>query len=104
MNGIITGIVRLEHGLPPSTSQYSLVIEATDGGGLTSYTNTVVRISITDPSSRQPEFSQSFYLFSVAEDADRMTLVGVVEATTSEGLSQIQCLFHLLQIYSNYII
>jgi protocadherin-16/23 len=72
--------------LSTRTSPYHrLNISATDGGGLRSSQDAEVFLSVTDSAQRPPIFERSRYTFAVKEDVGKNTIVGSVNATSSDS-------------------
>jgi protocadherin-16/23 len=63
---------------------HRLNITATDGGGLRSHQDAEVFLSITDSAQRPPVFERSRYTFEVKENVLKNSVVGAVNATSSE--------------------
>lgn len=63
---------------------YKLNISATDGGGLKSFDDAEVYISIIDSSHRPPVFEKSRYNYYVKEDVQPGTVVGSVTASSMD--------------------
>ena len=63
--------------------QYSVIIKATDGAGLSDATTSTVSLSITltDVNDNFPQFSSAMFVFSVKENVTLGTSVGTVTAT-----------------------
>ena len=66
-----------------SDSTFDLVVQARDGGGLTSTSNSIVQVTVADPSQARPTFTEQLYEFSVNEDEAENSPVGTVEAQLS---------------------
>jgi protocadherin-16/23 len=64
---------------------HRLNISATDGGGLRSFQDAEVFLSVADSAQRPPMFERSRYTFSVKEDVGKNTLVGSVNATSGDS-------------------
>jgi len=80
--------------LSSRTSPYHrLNITATDGGGLRSVQDAEVFLSVTDSAQRPPIFERSRYTFAVKEDVAKNSIVGSVNATSSDSGECISVLF-----------
>ena len=80
-----TGVITVAGSLDyETTASYTLTVQADDGnGGLATAT---VNISLTEvDENAPPEFGDTTYSFSVAEDADVGAAVGSVSATDADG-------------------
>lgn len=64
---------------------HRLNITATDGGGLRSFQDAEVFLSVTDSAQRPPIFERSRYTFAVKEDVGQNSIVGSVNATKSDS-------------------
>lgn len=64
---------------------HRLNITATDGGGLRSFQDAEVFLSVTDSAQRPPIFERSRYTFAVKEDVGKNSIVGSVNATSSDS-------------------
>ncbi|XP_069675157.1 protein dachsous-like isoform X2 [Periplaneta americana] len=94
------GLFRIDHNtgeifvtrpslLSTRTSPYHrLNISATDGGGLRSFQDAEVFLSVTDSAQRPPIFERPRYTFAVKEDVGKNTIVGSVKATSSDSGSR----------------
>lgn len=72
--------------LSTRTSPYHrLNISATDGGGLRSFQDAEVFLSVTDSAQRPPMFERSRYTFAVKEDVGKNAIVGSVNATNIDS-------------------
>lgn len=90
--GIVAGNINQDFGINPHSgliflnnkldreevSQYHLLVQARDSGGLTSTRG--LRINVLDTNDENPVFSQQSYEFSVSENAPLNSLVGHVQA------------------------
>nr|XP_055052859.1 protocadherin-16 [Misgurnus anguillicaudatus] len=84
-----TGVISLSRALHgKANSVITMLISAQDGGGLTAPANARVNISIVAGLVAPPVFEQAQYFFVVAEDALRGTQVGIVRASTKNGVSK----------------
>ncbi|XP_026137609.1 protocadherin-16-like [Carassius auratus] len=84
-----TGVISLSRALHgKANSVITMVVSAQDGGGLTAPVNARVNISIVAGLVAPPVFEQAQYFFMVSEDALRGTKVGVVRASTKNGVSK----------------
>uniref|UniRef100_A0A673NB94 Protocadherin-16 n=1 Tax=Sinocyclocheilus rhinocerous TaxID=307959 RepID=A0A673NB94_9TELE len=84
-----TGVISLSRALHgKANSVITMVVSAQDGGGLTAPVNARVNISIVAGLVAPPVFEQAQYFFVVSEDALRGTQVGVVRASTKNGVSK----------------
>ncbi|XP_056330520.1 protocadherin-16 [Danio aesculapii] len=82
-----TGVISLSRALHgKANSVITMVVSAQDGGGLTAPVNARVNISIVAGLVAPPVFEQAQYYFVVSEDALRGTQVGVVRASTKNGV------------------
>jgi protocadherin-16/23 len=64
---------------------HRLNITATDGGGLRSFQDAEVFLSVTDSAQSPPVFERSRYTFEVKEDVRKNSIVGSVNATSSDS-------------------
>lgn len=64
---------------------HKLNVSATDGGGLKTFQNAEVFISVIDSKHRPPIFEKSRYNYYVKEDAAHGNIVGSVLATSSDS-------------------
>lgn len=69
-----------------ANSVIPIVISAQDGGGLVSFTNARVNISVVAGLVAPPVFEHAQYYFSVPEDVLRGTVVGIVQASVKTGM------------------
>ncbi|XP_043115735.1 protocadherin-16 [Puntigrus tetrazona] len=84
-----TGVISLSRALHgKANSVITMVVSAQDGGGLAAPVNARVNISIVAGLVAPPVFEQAQYFFVVSEDALRGTQVGVVRASTKNGVSK----------------
>ncbi|XP_051534406.1 protocadherin-16 [Myxocyprinus asiaticus] len=84
-----TGVISLSRALHgKANSVIAMVVSAQDGGGLTAPVNARVNISIVTGLVAPPVFEQDQYFFVVSEDALRGTQVGMVRASTKNGVSK----------------
>lgn len=68
-----------------SQPYHTLNVSATDGGGLKTFQNAEVFISVIDSKHRPPIFEKSRYNYYVKEDAVHGNVVGSVLATSSDS-------------------
>ncbi|TRY65999.1 hypothetical protein DNTS_003779, partial [Danionella cerebrum] len=84
-----TGVISLSRALHgKANSVITMVVSAQDGGGLTATVNARVNISIVAGLVAPPVFEQAQYYFAVSEDALRGTQVGIVRASSKNGVSK----------------
>ncbi|XP_051962537.1 protocadherin-16 [Xyrauchen texanus] len=84
-----TGVISLSRALHgKANSVIAMVVSAQDAGGLTAPVNARVNISIVAGLVAPPVFEQAQYFFVVSEDALRGTQVGIVRASTKNGVSK----------------
>lgn len=69
-----------------ANSVIPMVISAQDGGGLVSFTNARVNISVVAGLVAPPVFEDAQYYFSVPEDVLRGTVVGIIQASVKTGM------------------
>lgn len=69
-----------------ANSVIPMIISAQDGGGLVSFTNARVNISVVAGLVAPPVFEHTQYYFSVPEDVLRGTVVGIVRASVKTGM------------------
>ncbi|BFZ24031.1 hypothetical protein BsWGS_27070 [Bradybaena similaris] len=85
-----TGAVSLTKPLPESEGVYSLRVQATDGGGMTSSDVAVVTVSVISGAVQPPVFVSSMFNLSVSEDAELGHVVGQVQARLGHIVGQVQ--------------
>ncbi|KAG7243059.1 hypothetical protein INR49_016434, partial [Caranx melampygus] len=84
-----TGVISLSRSVyGKANSVIPMVISAQDGGGLVALVNARVNISVVAGLVAPPVFEQTQYYFTVAEDALRGTVVGIVQASSKTGTSK----------------
>ncbi|XP_030634016.1 protocadherin-16 [Chanos chanos] len=84
-----TGVISLSRSLHgKANSVISMVISAQDGGGLSAPVNATVNISVVAGLMAAPVFEQMQYYFTVSEDALQGTQVGIVRASSKNGVSK----------------
>lgn len=69
-----------------ANSVIPMVISAQDGGGLASFTNARVNISVVAGLVAPPVFEHAQYYFSVPEDVLRGTVIGIIQASLKTGM------------------
>ena len=86
----MSGIIRVDDDLDrESVPSYHLVVKAQDQGNPPLSSTVDVFINLLDENDCTPEFNQSTYDFSVAENSTRGTIVGRLNATDCDiGLNQ----------------
>ncbi|XP_071352960.1 protocadherin-16-like [Trachinotus anak] len=84
-----TGVISLSRSVyGKANSVIPMVISAQDGGGLVALVNARVNISVVAGLVAPPVFEQTQYYFTVAEDALRGTIIGIVQASSKTGTSR----------------
>ncbi|KAI8798258.1 protein dachsous, partial [Biomphalaria glabrata] len=83
-----TGSIQLIKVLP--NGLFTLIIRATDGGGLTSLDNAVVTVSVITGNVFPPIFTPTMFNFTVSEAASIGQKVGQVPASLSNPTSEIK--------------
>ncbi|KAH9495210.1 hypothetical protein Btru_015666 [Bulinus truncatus] len=83
-----TGSIVLNRVLPSGV--FTLIIKATDGGGLTSLDNGAVKVSVINDSMSPPIFTPTMFNFTVSEAAIIGQKVGQVPASLSDPKSDIK--------------
>ena len=78
--GQVTILGETDHDTQPT---WTFIVMATDGGGLTSNTATVI-VNLTDIADENPQFSQSVYYINVIENTIPMTPVLTANVTYPE--------------------
>lgn len=81
------GVISLSRSVfGKANSVIPMVISAQDGGGLVSFTNARVNISVVAGLVAPPVFEHAQYYFSVPEDVLRGTVVGIIQASVKTGM------------------
>lgn len=93
-----SGTIYVVNSLPAGERVYHLVIDAQDGDGQSALQRADVYISVTGPGSNPPIFEQRVYRFTIPEDVNDDTFVGIVRAKYAGSSDGTQFIILSLQI------